>query len=366
MRKNDRRSSEEGCKVIGNENSQLELLAVGDLMMGCAYFHTLVNDSIPDRFSAGEPLISNEVVETLRKADLLFGNLECVVSSEFEKRDGDVPPRLMAPIESMDVLERCGFDVLNLANNHILDHGPAYVEETVDLLGSRDIRHIGNPLDENRGLCVEWNGTELWFGGFYLPELGDEWARREVEAFVEKTQGEDRLTVVSLHWGLGMEHMRYPAPEQVEFARSLVDRGADIILGHHSHTFQPVERYGDGVIAYSLGNFIFDMWRKENRASGILKITVDESLHIESTVLPTEQVDYQVGFTDDEFIQETLAMPVETGSAEAYGKKAKKVRRAHRLQVIRKYLVNSHRFPMGFHLETWRRWARKAKKEVFR
>jgi gamma-polyglutamate biosynthesis protein CapA len=346
--------------VAEDTDPKLDMLAVGDLMMGCAYFHTLVNDSIPDRLDNGEPLISHEVAETLTDSDLLFGNLECVVSEEFDKRDGVVPPRLMAPVESLEVLEQCEFNILNLANNHILDHGPELVEETKKRLDERGISSIGNPLENQRGLCLEWQGNEIQLAGFYVPSLSDKQKKEEVRSFVNDSQGENQLTIVSLHWGLGMEHMRYPSPKQVTFARELVDQGADVILGHHSHTFQPVEEYEDGIIAYSLGNFIFDMWRKENRSSGILKLTIDTDLNIDSSILPTEQVDYTVRLTDDEFLRETLNMPVKPRSSKSYQKTAKKVRRNHRLQVIQKYLVNSHKFPLEFHISTWRRWVNKA------
>jgi poly-gamma-glutamate synthesis protein (capsule biosynthesis protein) len=64
------------------------------------------------------------------------------------------------------------------------------------------------------------------------------------------------FVVVSVHWGTEFE--AHPAPGQIEAAHLLVDAGADLVLGHHPHVLQDIERYHGGVIAYSLGNFVFD------------------------------------------------------------------------------------------------------------
>jgi len=96
------------------------------------------------------------------------------------------------------------------------------------------------------------------------------------------------FVVLSLHWGI--ELSEYPSPEQVEMAHRLVDAGAEVIIGHHPHVLQGIERYKRGLIFYSLGNFIFDnyagkvvykrMWEK--RKQGIVAV-----IHLEKENLPT-------------------------------------------------------------------------------
>ena len=113
---------------MSESDQSITILAVGDIMTGCGYFHSLVGDSIPAVLNDPDrSLIDEEVINSLNEADLLFGNLECVVSDEFEIEQDGIPPRLMGPAESVPLLNTVGFDLLNLANNHILDHGPAYV-----------------------------------------------------------------------------------------------------------------------------------------------------------------------------------------------------------------------------------------------
>lgn len=90
---------------------------------------------------------------------------------------------------------------------------------------------------------------------------------REVALYRDRSD----FLVVSLHWG--EEYMNYPSPQQVVFAHRLVDQGVHLILGHHPHVLQGVERYKGALIAYSLGNFIFDTWQRPTRQSIMLKVT---------------------------------------------------------------------------------------------
>ena len=80
------------------------------------------------------------------------------------------------------------------------------------------------------------------------------------------------IVIVSLHWGT--EYAREPDPEQRAFAHQLIDAGATLVLGHHPHTPQPVERYHHGLIAYSLGNFVFDPTRDHARHGLLLHCTL--------------------------------------------------------------------------------------------
>lgn len=80
---------------------------------------------------------------------------------------------------------------------------------------------------------------------------------------------------MSLHWG--NEYIHYPSISQIKLAHKIIDAGIDIIIGHHPHVIQPVERYKNGVIFYSLGNFLFDMlWSKKVRHGMIAKIKFDK------------------------------------------------------------------------------------------
>ena len=77
---------------------------------------------------------------------------------------------------------------------------------------------------------------------------------------VEQSAARADYVVVMLH--AGTEYVAAPSCRQREFARSAIEAGADVVIGHHSHVLQPWERYRGGLILYSLGNFVFDPWRR--------------------------------------------------------------------------------------------------------
>lgn len=336
-------------------------------MTGVGYFPSIVNDdTILARIRRSpSAVVDEDVARSLRNADLLFGNLECVISGTGDPTSGGNPKRYIAPPETIDFLNYVGFDVLNVGNNHTLDHGPAYLEETVTRLERNDIRAIGNPLMSETSTTITRGGTDVHFVGYNLYDKEGE-SDETIVRTVEQLRQRPGVVVVSLHWGRRCEHMLRPSPKQVEFGRNLIDSGADVVLGHHSHTFQPVERYGGGIIAYSLGNFLFDMWREENRTTGILEVTIgiDESLDVE--VLPVEQIDNRVTYRENDRIANAVTSELDDVSPEAYRREAEAVRRDHQRDVISRYVRNVHRFPPEFHVATLRRWSSKAITELKR
>jgi poly-gamma-glutamate synthesis protein (capsule biosynthesis protein) len=88
---------------------------------------------------------------------------------------------------------------------------------------------------------------------------------------VEAARAGHDLVIVVLHWG--DEYEDAPQKWQVRAARAFVDAGADAVIAHHPHVLQGIERYGDGLIAYSIGNFVFDNLHGRKRLHGIVKLT---------------------------------------------------------------------------------------------
>ena len=81
------------------------------------------------------------------------------------------------------------------------------------------------------------------------------------------------VIVVCPHWG--GEHTLRPIPSQIETAHRIIDAGADLIVGHHTHTLQTIEVYRGRRIYYSIGNFIFDQQKPINTEACVVKLTVD-------------------------------------------------------------------------------------------
>jgi gamma-polyglutamate biosynthesis protein CapA len=272
----------------------VRLAAVGDIMLGdlpaCSGF------GVGSTIRRNGPTFPFERARgVLADCDLLFGNLEVVISAFDRDRDPFEAVHFRAQPEAVDGLVAAGFHVLNLANNHIMQHGRSAVLETVELLGQHEIGFIGI---EDQGTAIDnflvrsTNGIRVGFLGynfrplqyFFDPPMYVEGTTERVETEIERHRSEVDWLVVSLHWG--EEFVDRPSAEQVHQARRFVDAGADVILGHHPHVVQGVEQYRGRVIAYSLGDFIFDLWQPRLRETVILRVDLEDRRELRYEITP--------------------------------------------------------------------------------
>lgn len=241
----------------------------------------------------------------LQAADLVFGNLENPISDK-GKNMGSIYSFRADP-RVIEGLTFAGFDVLSLANNHIWDWGEAALVDTVSLLEGAGIESIGagrSYEEANAPVFLDVGGVEIAFLAYtdLLPErfeaVGEKPGLSNFD--LEKTVGlieslvrEDRLIVISFHWGDEYEDMAND--RQRATAKALIDAGADLVVGHHPHVVQELEAYGDGWVAYSLGNFVFDQtFSEETMAGAVLKVKLLKGAVVEAelvpfTILPTLQ-----------------------------------------------------------------------------
>jgi len=270
----------------------IHLKAVGDIMLGdhpVCMGHGVRSSA--EKF--GLNYIFQNIREQLSNCDLLFGNLESVLSDI-----GMVPGKL----ESMEIrgkrefasiLSSIGFNVLSFANNHALQHGLAAFNDTVNALSKNRIECIGlNNGEESNVFNFDKGDVRLSIVGFSLrPEKflkeNQPYARgyeSKICSQVSRLKASGRLVVVSLHWG--EEYINYPSIEQIMIGRKIIDSGACLILGHHPHVLQGVELYKGALIVYSLGNFIFDKWQKNPRETMLLSCRIDKKGLQSHSILP--------------------------------------------------------------------------------
>jgi poly-gamma-glutamate capsule biosynthesis protein CapA/YwtB (metallophosphatase superfamily)/Tfp pilus assembly protein PilF len=262
-----------------------EIVAVGDMSLA---------RGVDAGLSSGRPENPLRYVAPLiRRAQVAFGNLESPLTKRAKRAPSKGPGGgsiyLKGNPDYAFLLTEAGFDVLSLANNHIMDYGEQGLADTINYLEQEGIKHAGagpnvaaalSParLDVD-GYVVDLIafsgvGPEDYYAGPAKPGAAPLDEGSAVSA-IARAKKEANLVVVSLHWG--SESMAYPSSEQKTLAHRLVDAGADIILGHHPHVIQGVESYGGAVIAYSLGNFLFDTRYPERRYSTLLAIEVSRS-----------------------------------------------------------------------------------------
>lgn len=266
------------------EPEKINIIAVGDIMLGRRVGSGL------EKQKDGYIYAFEEVADTLRKGDVIFGNLEDPITESTTSLDKNGKIILKAKPAALSAIQYAGFNLLSLANNHMLDYYARGLLDTMDLLDSAGIRHsgAGRNIDDARKLCViEKKGiktgllsytdmAETVFNGnprisFAAGEDKAGVAPRVFEYIREDigyAQKDADILIISLHWGI--EESFEVTDDQRKFAHDLIDLGADMVLGHHPHQFQGMEIYNGKLIAYSLGNFIFDQNDPENQESFIL------------------------------------------------------------------------------------------------
>lgn len=221
-------------------------------------------------------------LEFLKKGDFVFGNLEGPISNR-GKNQGSIYSFRADP-KVLEGIKESGFNLLSLANNHIWDWGRDALNDTFDILNENGIIYVGagkNYSDANQLKIKEINGIKFGFLGFsnLLPKtlnadndsLGlSDFDKEKIKEVVVVSKDKVDYLIVSFHWG--EEYQPAPLEWQKTFARNLIDNGAKLIIGHHPHVVQPYEKYGDGHIFYSLGNFIFDQnFSKETMEGMVVK-----------------------------------------------------------------------------------------------
>lgn len=208
------------------------------------------------------------VTDRIAAADLAIGNLECVVSPLGVPKP-TAPVTFRAPELAFGAIQRAGFDVVSVANNHVLDYGPEALDDMVARLDRAGLPHIGvgrRSVAPEAPLIREIHGLSIGFFAFYDVEI--EKACRDVA----RARGSVDLVVVFNHWGV--EAQTSPLGHQQTFGHALVDAGADLVVGAHAHVLQPEEWYRGKLIFYGLGNFVFAGmgFDEAHRTGGLLEV----------------------------------------------------------------------------------------------
>jgi poly-gamma-glutamate synthesis protein (capsule biosynthesis protein) len=250
--------------VLPEEKKTYTLLFAGDIMLARSVQKQIEREQDPLYPFA-------RIADTVREADMAFANLEGPVSARGINQ-GSMYSFRFEPVGTMNSLRFAGFDVVSIANNHIWDWGKDALTDTVLHLDEAGIGHVGagrNAAEANQPFIAQLDDTKIAMLGYtnLYPkslEAGADYpgiSSFDVSSTVDQVQRLKRidgvdLAIVSLHWGT--EYVTSSDAMQQGIARRLIDGGADLVIGHHPHVAQEVEKYGEGYIVYSLGNFVFD------------------------------------------------------------------------------------------------------------
>lgn len=248
-----------------------------------------VGDMIFDRrvkaliFAAGGGAPLAKVAARLRRADVTVGNLESNLSQSGSPAVGkDVTFR--GHPKGIVGLKASGFDLVSLGNNHVLDYGASSLRDTLAALDEAGIEHAGAGMNRSaawKPAVVKRNGATVAFlsfsqilpANFVATDSRPGLARGRgnsdaVASAIRAAKARYDYVIVSFHWGV--EYKDYANGDQVRDARRAVDAGADMVLSHHPHVIQGIEIYKRKLIAYSLGDFVFDHYSRKTGEAFIL------------------------------------------------------------------------------------------------
>ncbi|MBZ9572418.1 CapA family protein [Patescibacteria group bacterium] len=229
-----------------------------------------------------------KIADFLKKADILFGNLEGPISNK-GKKVGSIYSFRADP-KAVEGLTYAGFDILSVANNHIFDYGKVAMEDTFLNLKKAGIEYVGGGFTETEAhspIIKEVDKTKIAFlaytnlGSKYWEAKGNNsgiaWLNKEkMEKDIKIAKNQADIVVVSIH--TGREYQAKPNLIQKYSSHLFIDAGADLVIGHHPHVIQEIEKYKNNYIAYSLGNFVFDQgFSKETMKGLLLRVIIKDN-----------------------------------------------------------------------------------------
>lgn len=202
---------------------------------------------------------------SLPPADRQIGNFEFMVPDGRDKNFFDVQDKYCCSKEFVEGLSIDRFSYLGLANNHSMDYGIEGLSDTVSLLKSKGVACFGLSKVKEFDVCsFSVKGIEFAILGVaksgrwdkkYWKYGPNEYDNIEIIGLIRRLSHEVDHVIVFPHWGT--ELVALPDPLDVVSARGFIDAGASAVIGHHPHVPQGVEYYRNGIIAYSLGSFIY-------------------------------------------------------------------------------------------------------------
>ncbi|MBT3704364.1 AmmeMemoRadiSam system protein B [Candidatus Peregrinibacteria bacterium] len=237
-----------------SEERAVTVAAFGDMMLG-RYVRTLMDQE--ENLERSFDLIRGDEDRFFYGSDVFFANLEGPI-------EGDGYPSGTSVIFGFNedvapLLGGFGFDVLSIANNHILNQGWDGYESTIPALHESGIGACGHPTFANPNAVVYKKFGDKTVGFVCFDDVAHRLDRDDAAELIKLVDLKSDYAVVSIHWGYEYKHTPNEQKQRV-LGQMFVDAGADAVIGHHPHVVQTFEIYNGAPIFYSLGNFIFDQY----------------------------------------------------------------------------------------------------------
>ena len=286
------------CTPISLHAGEIIINAVGDIMLAGRWASILKAKGYEYPFAA--------VKAELADGDINIANMESPIATGGREFTGK-QFRFRAEPAVAKAVRSAGFNLVTLANNHSMDFGGEALAETLQHLKSAGIAWIGagENLDEARKMALYTiKGKKVAFLGYSLTQPIEFFAGQNrpgttpgyekiVTTDVASARRQADYVIVSFHWG--KEASTTVQDYQRKAAHNAIDAGADVIIGHHPHVLQGIERYKQGLIFYSLGNFTFASKSTTADVSALIRLRLDDKQRI-AEILPLDVLHRRVGF----------------------------------------------------------------------
>ncbi len=282
------------------EQKSVTMLFGGDVMLAHWVPDHLKRSGLDYPFRAIQPL--------LQHADIRFCNLEDPIGKPDTTKRRDKKYTFALSAKYRGALNFAHFDIVNMANNHIMDFGKNLADSTLFYLNQLGIKSVGygqNAESAPGPAILSKDGVTIGFLGYSMTFPKDFWATDstagtaypDTRNFVNRIKDlNDKVdfTVVSFHWGA--ENSDSTKKYQQVFAHRAIDAGADLIIGHHPHVWQGLEIYKHRLIAYSLGNLSFGSFSPTAIESGLLQVQAGHDTIFDAKIFPLDVKNVEVRF----------------------------------------------------------------------
>jgi poly-gamma-glutamate synthesis protein (capsule biosynthesis protein) len=270
------------------DGEKVTFCAVGDILLDRG-IRTLIRKH-------GVQYPFEETAELINSYDLAFCNLECPLSQRGSPLNKTYTFR--GDSVYVDGLHFSGFTVFSLANNHTLDYGQDALADTRRILEKNGLSAVGADSTQalaSKATIIQREGLTLAFlASVTIPlEVSPDAknvarpAQTDIDRMTQqitKLRNNVDFIIVSFHWGT--EFSSDPTEKQRDLAHRAIDSGADVVLGHHPHVIQGIEKYKGRCICYSLGNFIFDQHKLRRRESIVFGCTFSNKTITSPHIVP--------------------------------------------------------------------------------
>ena len=283
------------------KKGEVDIALTGDIMLGRNVQPFIEKNGIGYPFEG--------VIEYLKPCPIVFGNLEAPFVDEESistlKKNGKKSVYLYAEDNYAQGLKDAGYNLLSLANNHILDYGQSGLLQTMEVLDRHGIKYAGVVKGDlgspHKPMIFGYNGVKVGFLCYSrvsnrafkagvkkygtIPGL-----YKEIIRDIKAARPEVDILIVYLHWGIEGKEVQ---KKQVSLAHGIINLGADMVIGSHTHLFQDIEKYKGKYIFYGLGNFIFDMQADPTKYSAFVVAKVSNKRVLSVEVDPVYLKDFR-------------------------------------------------------------------------